>query len=223
MVEHFPSFALFPGRLLRWWPVRLSQQRLNGKPQVRVVYLHRIYTKTGDAGETALGNGQRLPKTDLRIRAYGGVDELNSFLGMARANGLSEEVSERVFQIQNDLFDLGADLCVPESDEAASPALRMTEAQVFRLEQWIDAATSILLPLKSFILPGGSQGAAALHVARAVCRRVELDVLELAQRDRLNPQALIYLNRLSDLLFVWARLANDRGATDVLWVPGQNR
>lgn len=189
-----------------------------------MVYLNRIYTKSGDAGETSLGDGRRVPKTHPRIGAYGGVDELNSVLGVAIAAGLPDEMRAMLTHIQNDLFDLGADLCVPESDTPPeSPHLRVTEPQVTQLERWIDAATDQLEPLTSFILPGGSPAAAHLHLARTVCRRVEIGVLELVARERVNRQAVIYLNRLSDLLFVLARLANDGGKADVLWTPGKHR
>ena len=189
-----------------------------------MVFLNRIYTKTGDTGETSLGDGCRVPKTDLRISAYGGVDELNSILGITIASGLASDLAAHLFRIQNDLFDLGADLCVPESDSVPKyPPLRMTAEQVEQLEHLIDAANEQLEPLRSFILPGGSLAAAHLHHARTVCRRVEIGVLELAVRDRINPQVIIYLNRLSDLLFVYARVANQNGRDDVLWVPGANR
>jgi cob(I)alamin adenosyltransferase len=188
-----------------------------------MVYLHRIYTKTGDAGETSLGDGRRVPKTDRRIVAYGGVDELNSVLGVVAAAGLDEPYAERLRTIQNDLFDMGADLCVPEADPPPpTPPLRLSPDHVVRLERWIDAETERLPPLASFVLPGGTTSAAALHWARAVCRRVEIGVLELAAREPVNPQVAIYLNRLSDLLFVWARVANDLGRNDVLWVPGRS-
>ncbi|WLD13825.1 cob(I)yrinic acid a,c-diamide adenosyltransferase [Planctellipticum variicoloris] len=189
-----------------------------------MVYLNRIYTKSGDAGETSLGDGRRVPKTHPRIGAYGGVDELNSVLGVAIAAGLPDAMQAMLMHIQNDLFDLGADLCVPESDTPPEyPPLRVTEPQVTQLERWIDAATDQLEPLTSFILPGGSPAAAHLHLARTVCRRVEIGVLDLVARERVNPQAVIYLNRLSDLLFVLARLANDGGKADVLWTPGKHR
>lgn len=189
-----------------------------------MVYLNRIYTKTGDQGETSLGDGKRIPKTDARIVAYGGVDELNAVLGITLAAGIGAEFADIVLRIQNDLFDVGADLCVPESETPADyPPLRVTAAQVEQLEHWIDAANERLQPLKSFILPGGSPAAAYLHLARTVCRRVEIGVLELVARERINPQVAIYLNRLSDLLFVFARVANDDGRGDVLWVPGANR
>lgn len=186
-----------------------------------MVYLNRIYTKTGDGGETSLGDGSRVPKTDLRIAAYGGVDELNAVLGLALASGMNPDLGGIIRRIQNDLFDLGADLCVPESDAPSEhPPLRVTSVQVDQLERWIDLANEQLQPLTSFILPGGSPAAAHLHHARTVCRRVEIGVLELAARDRINPQVVIYLNRLSDLLFVYARVANDNGKSDILWVPG---
>lgn len=197
-----------------------------------MVHLNRIYTKSGDGGETSLGTGQRLPKTASRIVAYGGTDELNSVLGVAIAAGLNDEPSRRLRAIQNDLFDLGADLCVPESvteSSAADPSadapapLRVTAEQVATLERWIDDVNERLEPLSSFVLPGGSVAAAHLHLARTVCRRVEIDVLRLAAVESVNPQVAIYLNRLSDLLFVMARDANAQGRDDVLWVPGQNR
>jgi len=189
-----------------------------------MVYLNRIYTKTGDAGETSLGDGRRVPKTNPRIVAYGGVDELNSVLGLAIATGSEENQADMLRRIQNDLFDVGADLCVPETDTPAEhPPLRVTATQVEQLEHWIDAANERLTPLTSFVLPGGSPAAAHLHHARTVCRRVEIGVLELAARERINPQVAIYLNRLSDLLFVLARVANNNGQSDVLWIPGANR
>jgi cob(I)alamin adenosyltransferase len=190
-----------------------------------MVYLNRIYTKTGDEGQTSLGDGTRIAKTHPRIAAYGGVDELNSVLGLVlTVPELPGEIAERLRRIQNDLFDLGADLCVPETDEPREPPpLRVVEAQVLALEGWIDAAVAGLEPLESFILPGGTPAAAHLHLARTVCRRVEIEVLQLAEFQDVNPQVTIYLNRLSDLLFVWARVCNNHGAQDVLWVPGQNR
>jgi cob(I)alamin adenosyltransferase len=189
-----------------------------------MVYLNRIYTKTGDTGDTSLGDGRRVPKTDPRIVAYGTVDELNSTLGCVLAAKSTEHFVDLLTRIQNDLFDVGADLCVPESDEPpAYPPLRVTADQVTQLEHWIDAATDKLQPLTSFILPGGSVVAAQLHVARTVCRRSEIEVLRLVAIERVNPQVVIYLNRLSDLLFVLARCANGNGKDDVLWVPGANR
>ena len=195
-----------------------------------MVYLSRIYTRTGDDGTTGLGDGTRVPKTHLRIRAYGGVDELNAVLGVALAADLPTEIAGWLSEVQNDLFDVGADLCVPESNAAdtesaarASPPLRVSADQVARLERWIDAANARLQPLRSFILPGGTPAAAHLHHARTVCRRVEIGVLELAAAEVLNPQIAVYLNRLSDLLFVLARLSNDEGRGDVLWQPGRGR
>ncbi|MBW3543492.1 MAG: cob(I)yrinic acid a,c-diamide adenosyltransferase [Planctomycetes bacterium] len=186
-----------------------------------MVYLSRIYTRSGDAGETTLGDGSRVAKTHPRIAAYGGVDELNAVLGVAIAAELPRDFADRLRRVQNDLFDLGADLCVPESpDPAAHQQLRMTAAQVTAVECWIDEVNEKLTPLTSFVLPGGTAAAAHLHQARTVCRRVEIGVLELAGREPINPQVPIYLNRLSDLLFVLARAANAEGPGDVLWKPG---
>lgn len=188
-----------------------------------MVYLNRIYTKSGDAGETSLGDGNRVPKTHPRVVAYGAVDELNSILGLAISAGLPAEISQQITRIQNDLFDLGADLCVPETKSSGAQSLRVTAEQVVALERIIDAANDRLKPLTSFILPGGSAAAAHLHHARTVCRRAEILAVELAAAETINPQVVIYLNRLSDLLFVLARVCNDNGNSDVLWVPGQNR
>lgn len=186
-----------------------------------MVYLNRIYTRTGDDGTTGLGDGNRVSKTHPRIVAYGGVDELNSVIGIALCADLPDWIAERLREIQNDLFDLGADLCVPEgSSEPATTALRATPGQTERLEKWIDEANERLQPLTSFILPGGAPAAANLHHVRTVCRRIEIDVWKLAEFESINPQVLMYLNRLSDLLFVLARIANDDGARDILWVPG---
>jgi cob(I)alamin adenosyltransferase len=189
-----------------------------------MVRLNRIYTRTGDDGTTGLGDGSRLPKHHLRIAAYGTVDELSSVLGLALAQGhepLSAPMQEELRLVQNDLFDVGADLCVPG---VAGDRLRIQAAYVERLERWIDAYNEHLAPLSSFILPGGRAGAAWLHLARTVCRRAERLVTELAatphDHDRVNPEVVRYLNRLSDLLFVLARAANDQGALDVLWKPG---
>ncbi len=190
-----------------------------------MVYLSRIYTKTGDTGETSLGDGSRVAKTHLRITAYGGVDELNSVIGLGIAAGMPEELTTPLRRIQNDLFDLGADLCVPVSDTPPEyPPLRVTEAQVTHLEQLIDGFNDRLEPLNSFILPGGSLAAGHLHQARTVCRRVEIGVIEFTQTvGGAHAQCVIYLNRLSDLLFVMARIANNDGKADVQWVPGANR
>ena len=190
-----------------------------------MVYLNKIYTKSGDTGETSLGDGTRVSKTHPRIGAYGTVDELNSTIGVAIAVGQLEVTITNALQtIQNDLFDVGADLCVPETDQPLEyEPLRVTQRQIDQLERWIDQRTDQLEPLNSFILPGGTVAAAHLHVSRTVCRRAEIAVQELAEKERVNPLVLIYLNRLSDLLFVLARTANDGGRGDVLWKPGGAR
>ncbi len=189
-----------------------------------MVRLNRIYTKTGDDGDTSLGDGSRLPKHHARIAAYGTVDELSSVIGLALAHGVDERLHGWLRSIQNDLFDVGADLCVPGE---AGDKLRLTPAYAERLERILDEVNERLAPLKSFVLPGGKPAAAWLHVARTVCRRAERHVTELAAREdergRVNREVIVYLNRLSDLLFVLARAANDDGALDVLWQPGQNR
>jgi len=190
-----------------------------------MVVLNKIYTKTGDAGETALGNGARVAKHSLRVAAYGTVDELNATVGMARQQAQGE-IDRLLSLIQNDLFDLGADLCTPDMEKDADaeyPPLRMAAAQVSRLEAEIDAMNARLEPLRSFILPGGSALAAHLHVCRTVCRRAERMTVELATMESVNPEAVKYLNRLSDWFFVTGRIANDDGKSDVLWVPGANR
>ena len=188
-----------------------------------MVNLSRIYTKTGDQGQTRLGDNSQVPKTDLRIEAYGTVDELNAVLGLARTSAGTAQ-SEVLQLVQNDLFDLGADLCQPLSKvEEEGAVLRLQAAQVMRLEAEIDRINADLEPLRSFILPGGATTAAWLHLGRTVCRRAERCVWALAQRDSLNEQTLIYLNRLSDLLFVMGRAANDMGRSDVLWEPGKTR
>jgi len=190
-----------------------------------MVVLNKIYTKTGDAGETALGNGARVAKHAMRVTAYGTVDELNAFVGVARLQAAGE-TDKALELIQNDLFDLGADLCRPDMEkdaEAEYPPLRMVDAQVSRLENEIDAMNGALEPLRSFILPGGSALSASLHVCRTVARRAERLSVELATMEAVNPAAVKYLNRLSDWFFVAARVANANGADDVLWVPGANR
>ena len=190
-----------------------------------MVVLNKIYTKTGDAGETALGNGSRVAKHSVRVAAYGTVDEANSVIGLARLHA-EGEVDAKLAMIQNDLFDLGADLCFPdmENDAAAEyPRLRMAESQVTRLEGEIDAMNAELEPLRSFVLPGGSALAAHLHHCRTVSRRAERLTVELATMEAVNPFAVTYLNRLSDWFFVASRQANDGGRSDVLWVPGANR
>jgi len=192
-----------------------------------MVRLDRIYTRGGDRGMTSLGDGQRVPKTHPRIAAYGTVDELNAVLGVVLLQPALGAAAKRTLQgIQNDLFDVGADLCVPRPpDEVEGTRLRITPGQVAKLEAAIDACTESLQPLKSFILPGGRPAAAWLHAARVVCRRAELQVASLFETEVANAsdQTLVYLNRLSDYLFVLARWANGHGREDVLWVPGAGR
>lgn len=190
-----------------------------------MVRLTRIYTKTGDKGTTALGDGRRVPKDAPRIEAFGAVDELNAILGLAALATRDAEGAALLRTIQNDLFDLGADLCVPERPKSgraprARPPLRVTESHVRPLERAIDRFNAVLDPLTSFVLPGGTSASAWLHLARTVCRRAERRVVALGRKETINPQAVIYLNRLSDLLFVMARRANEDGRADVLWVPG---
>jgi cob(I)alamin adenosyltransferase len=190
-----------------------------------MVVLNRIYTRTGDDGTTALGSGERRPKFDLRIAAYGTVDETNAALGVARVHlRNAPELDAMVGMIQNDLFDLGADLAVPER-EGKAERLRVLSSQVERLERDIDRLNEKLSPLTSFVLPGGTAAAAYLHLARTICRRAERMVVELAAKpdEPVTDAAIQYMNRLSDFLFVASRAANDHGAGDVLWVPGQNR
>lgn len=190
-----------------------------------MVVLNKIYTRTGDAGETALGNGVRVAKHSARVTAYGTVDEVNSTLGLARLHATGE-TDAALARIQNDLFDLGADLCRPDMErdaEAGYTPLRMVAAQVERLEAEIDAMNAHLEPLRSFILPGGSPLAAHLHLCRTVARRAERLVVELATLESVNEAAVRYLNRVSDWMFVAARMANEGGRADVLWVPGANR
>lgn len=187
-----------------------------------MVTLSKIYTRGGDSGETSLGDGSRRRKDDLRVEAYGTVDEANATLGMVRLHS-SGAVDALLSRVQNDLFDLGADLCTPEGDERRSGALRVVDAQVDTLEAEIDRYNEPLETLKSFILPGGSPAAAYLHLARTVTRRAERLVVALSETEQVNPAAVKYLNRLSDLLFVLGRHENDGGASDVLWVPGANR
>jgi cob(I)alamin adenosyltransferase len=189
-----------------------------------MVYLSRIYTKTGDDGTTALGDRSRVPKDDPRVTATGTVDELNASLGLLLAHhpGITEWSLVRL--IQNDLFDVGADLCTPLGiEEKESEKLRVTIAQVERLETAIDRLNESLKPLTSFVLPGGSLASAWAHQARTICRRAERDIVTLSRRERLNPQVLIYLNRLSDYLFVLSRALNQHGTGDVLWTPGAGR
>ncbi|SMH36970.1 cob(I)yrinic acid a,c-diamide adenosyltransferase [Azospirillum agricola] len=198
-----------------------------------MVKLTRIYTRGGDAGETSLGDGSRVPKHDRRVAAYGTVDEANAAVGLARLHTGADAMGGRpeiapgidamLGRIQNDLFDLGADLCTPEEPDPKYPPLRVLQSQVDRLEAEIDAMNADLAPLTSFILPGGSPAAAHLHLARTVARRAERLMTDLARHEPVNPAALKYINRLSDHLFVLGRVVNGNGAGDVLWVPGANR
>jgi len=189
-----------------------------------MVVLNRIYTRTGDDGTTALGSGERRPKYDLRIAAYGTVDETNAAIGVVRLH-LKDlpELDAMLGPIQNDLFDLGADLAVPQR-EGKAERLRVLSSQVERLERDIDTLNEKLAPLTSFVLPGGTAAAAYLHMARTICRRAERIMVELAARpeEPVNDAAIHYMNRLSDFLFVASRATNNNGAGDVLWVPGQN-
>jgi cob(I)alamin adenosyltransferase len=186
------------------------------------VRLTRIYTRAGDAGETSLGDGRRVPKTDARVEAYGAVDELNAALGLVLAADVPDELRSSLELVQNELFDLGADLSVPL--DAKRERLRIDRAQVERLEELCDRVNAELEPLKSFVLPGGTELAARLHLARTVCRRAERRAVALAAEAEVNPEALSYLNRLSDLLFILARAANAReGRAEPLWRPGASR
>ncbi len=195
-----------------------------------MVKLTRIYTRGGDKGETSLGRGERVAKHDLRVEAYGTSDEANAVIGLARAaidrtvknDELRRHVDEMLKRIQNDLFDLGADLCTIEG-KAGEQALRVLPSQTERLEKEIDAMNGELSPLNSFILPGGSEAAAWLHLARTVTRRAERCMTALAAEQSVSPEAIKYINRLSDHLFVLSRKLNDNGGSDVLWVPGANR
>lgn len=187
-----------------------------------MVTLTRIYTRGGDGGETSLVGGRRVAKHDLRVEAYGTVDEANAVIGMVRLETV-DEADAMLGRIQNDLFDLGADLATPEEPDPKYPPLRVTAAQVERLEREIDSMNASLAPLNSFVLPGGSAAAAHLHHARTVVRRAERLVSALMAVEAVNPEALKYANRLSDHLFVLARHLNDDGARDVLWVPGAHR
>jgi cob(I)alamin adenosyltransferase len=184
--------------------------------------LDRIYTRGGDAGETSLGDGARVPKFHIRVHVVGGLDEANSAIGIALLHIQDEEVRHVLGLAQNDLFDLGADLCRPERDYKKTP-LRVTAHQVLTLEQQIDRFNETLTPLTSFILPGGSAASAYIHLARSILRRAERDMTELAAHEPVNAETLKYVNRLSDLLFVLGRYLNVRGTADVLWTPGQNR
>jgi cob(I)alamin adenosyltransferase len=192
-----------------------------------MVVLNRIYTRAGDDGTTALGTGERRKKYDLRIAAYGTLDEVNATIGLARLNTAADpDLDALLGRVQNDLFDVEADLCLPGKGKGPGGArLNVTEAQVAWLEQEIDRLNAGLEPLKTFVLPGGTPTAAYLHLARTVCRRGERIMVELNDKpgESVSPEALKYVNRLSDFLFVASRWANDKGARDVLWVPGQHR
>jgi cob(I)alamin adenosyltransferase len=191
-----------------------------------MVVLNRIYTRTGDKGETALGSGERVSKTHLRIEAYGTVDETNAAVGIVRLHTSTNTfrvLDEMLVRIQNDLFDLGADLCVPETDkDLGYPPLRVTLKQGERLEREIDELNAELQPLRSFVLPGGHPAAAYLHLARTVARRAERLIVALAREERVSEAVLVFINRLSDFFFVASRWANARGPGDQLWVPGKN-
>jgi cob(I)alamin adenosyltransferase len=188
-----------------------------------MVKLTRIYTRGGDKGQTSLGDGKRVAKHSRRIAAVGAIDEANAAIGIARLHTAGES-DAMLSRIQNDLFDLGADLCRPKDPpKGKGPALRLIQAQVDRLEREVDAMNAGLAPLDSFVLPGGSAAAAQLHLARTIARRAEREMTALAARETVNPIAIKYINRLSDHLFVLARVLNDSGAKDVLWVPGANR
>ena len=190
-----------------------------------MVVLNKIYTRTGDKGTTALGNGDRVAKHNARVEAYGTSDELNCFVGVARLEA-KDETDDALSRIQNDLFDLGADLCRPDMEKDADaeyPPLRMVQAQIDRLEAEIDVMNADLEPLRSFVLPGGAALAAHLHVCRTVARRAERLAVLAGEEETVNQIAVTYLNRLSDWFFVAARMANNAGKNDVLWVPGANR
>lgn len=188
-----------------------------------MVRLTRIYTRSGDKGKTSLGDGRRVTKHDLRVEAYGTVDEANAIIGLARLHsGGTRDADAMLLRIQNDLFDLGADLCIPENPEIPS-ALRIIQSQVDRLEREIDSMNETLDPLSSFILPGGTPAAAHLHFARTVVRRAERLICQLAETEPVNPLTIVYINRLSDHLFVFARHLNKDRERDFLWVPGDTR
>jgi cob(I)alamin adenosyltransferase len=193
-------------------------------PHRTMVYLSRIYTKTGDRGDTSLGDGSRVPKNHPRVAAYGSIDELNAVLGLLLAAAPQAAEADLLRSIQNDLFDVGADLCRPHAaDEVPGQRLRIRPEQAERIERAIDRLNAGLAPLRSFVLPGGRPAAAWCHLARTVCRRAEREVVTLAQAETMNAQIIVYLNRLSDLLFVLARVYNNNGQDDVLWVPGKTQ
>jgi len=205
-------------RLAGSYKLRLGEQVLGS----RMVRLSKIYTKTGDSGATGLGDNSRISKASPRVTAIGAVDETNAAIGIARLDAAGDS-DAMLARIQNDLFDLGADLCMPEDGRKAEGRLRIVEAQVERLEREIDAMNESLEPLTSFILPGGTALAAHLHLARTIARRAEIAMVALAEKEKLNDAGMRYINRLSDHLFVMARSANKDGMGDVLWRPGSNR
>ncbi len=220
--------VLFPFSRRRWEKVAEGRMRACLGLRAIMVVLNRIYTRTGDAGETALGNGARVSKADLRIEAYGTVDETNAALGIARLSTAAPELAKldaMLARIQNELFDLGADLCVPDTGEPlAYEPLRILPTQAERLEREIDDLNESLSPLRSFVLPGGHPAAAGLHVARTICRRAERCMVALRQQgEPVSEAAMAYVNRLSDFLFVASRYANLQAGGDVLWVPGATR
>ena len=186
-----------------------------------MIKLNKIYTKTGDGGDTALGDGERVPKDSLRVSAYGNVDELNASVGIITLYA-NTELKRKLKNIQNDLFDIGADLCVPIS-EKNKDRLRLSTNQIETLELEIDEMNSILEPLNSFVLPGGCRSATFLHMARTICRRAERSVVSLRSREKINDNTLVYLNRLSDWLFVASRVENQENSSEVLWAPGKNK
>ncbi len=186
-----------------------------------MVQLTRIYTRGGDKGKTSLGDGKRISKNSLRIEAIGAVDETNAFIGICRLYGNSQ-TNEVLGKIQNDLFDVGADLCCPE-EASVGKSLRVQPSQTLWLESEMDEMNAALSPLNSFVLPGGSEASSFLHAARTVTRRAERALVALEEKEKVNPEVIKYLNRLSDYLFVLGRFLNDKGAKDVLWVPGANQ
>ena len=186
-----------------------------------MIKLNKIYTKTGDGGDTALGDGERVLKDSLRVSAYGNVDELNASIGIITLYA-NTELKRKLKNIQNDLFDIGADLCVPIS-EKNKDRLRLSTNQIETLELEIDEMNSILEPLNSFVLPGGCRSATFLHMARTICRRAERSVVSLRSREKINENTLVYLNRLSDWLFVASRVENQENSSEVLWAPGKNK
>ena len=186
-----------------------------------MIKLNKIYTKTGDGGDTALGDGERVLKDSLRVSAYGNVDELNASIGIITLYA-NTELKRKLKNIQNDLFDIGADLCVPIS-EKNKDRLRLSTNQIETLELEIDEMNSILEPLNSFVLPGGCRSATFLHMARTICRRAERSVVSLRSQEKINDNTLVYLNRLSDWLFVASRVENQENSTEVLWSPGKNK